>query len=147
MKAIKKTIEIKAAPEKVWDVLFNDNYNRIWYKAFGPEISADTDWEPGSKAIFADKEKNGLIAKVAEKKMNQYMSLHFTGVIENGIERYTGKDVDDLKTGKENYTLSGKDGKTVLDISADMDESYFDPMSDAWDMALAEIKSLSERNN
>ena len=34
MKTIKKSIEIKASKEKVWEVLTEDKYTRIWYADF-----------------------------------------------------------------------------------------------------------------
>jgi len=40
---IKKSIEINAPKEKVWDVLLSDSYTGIWYLAFGEGVHAETD--------------------------------------------------------------------------------------------------------
>jgi len=88
VKRIKKSIQINATKEKVWDVLFTDHYTRIWYAAFGEGSHADTDWEVGSKAIFADGSHSGLIAEVIVNQPNEKLSVEYTGVLNDKTEDY-----------------------------------------------------------
>jgi len=143
-KRIKKSIQISAPKEKVWDVLFTDHYTRIWYKAFGEGSRADTDWEVGSKAIFSDDSNSGLIGEVIVNQPNEKLSVEYKGILNNDQEDYDSELAKEVKGGRETYHISEKEGGTYLEIESDMAPEYFDEMSEAWDNALEKVKTLSE---
>ncbi len=144
MKTIKKSIEINASPENVWDVLFNEKFNKSWYEEFSEGSRGETDWEVGSKAVFTDKTGNGLIAKITANKPYEILSMEYEGVVKDGVEIYDNDEANELKGGHEIYRLSGKEGITHLSIESDMSEEYLDRMASAWERALQKIKVLSE---
>ena len=144
-KTIKKTITIPAPKEKVWDVLINDKFLRIWYSEFGEGVYAETDWKVGSKAVFKDKAGEGLVSKVIQNKPNELLSMEFQGIIVKGKEDYESEIARAVKGGKEIYQLKEQGGATQLAIETDMEESMYDSMSEAWDNALVEIKELSSK--
>ena len=47
-------IAISAKPEKVWDVLWNDQTYREWTSVFSDGSHAETDWKKGSKVLFRE---------------------------------------------------------------------------------------------
>ena len=143
-KAIIKSVDIKAPKEKVWDVLLNDKFTRIWYAEFSEGSHAETDWTPGSKAIFTDNTGNGLVGKVVVNKPNEILSVQYQGMMRNGIEDFESDESKSVKGGHETYLLSQKDGNTKLSIECDMSEELFESMSKLWDKALQKIKQLSE---
>lgn len=143
MKTIKKTIDINAPKDKVYDVLMQDKYTRIWYGEFKEGSHAETDWKVGSKARFTDNEGGGMVARIIENKPSEKISIEYEGVIANGIEDYDSAEAKKWKGGHETYKLSG-DGTTHLSIESEMAPEFYDIMSESWDKGLKKIKELSE---
>ncbi|HXI00504.1 MAG TPA: SRPBCC domain-containing protein [Sphingobacteriaceae bacterium] len=141
---IEKSIKIKAKKEAVWEVLLQDKYTRIWYSEFSPGSHAETDWQIGSKAVFKDDSKCGIVGMVVKNKPYEIIELEYDGIITDGIEDYDSEIAREVKGGLETYQLSEEEGVTQLSIACDMSEEYFEMMSKAWDNALAKIKELSE---
>ena len=144
-KTIKKSIDINAPKEKVWDVLLNDKYTRIWYAEFSEGSHAETDWKLGSKAVFTDGSGCGMVGRIVENKPAEVISVEYEGTIINGVEDYESEMSKAVKGTRETYKLSEKNGVTHLDISCEMGEEYFDMMSAAWDRALQKIKGFAEQ--
>ena len=143
-KTIKKSIDIHAPKEKVWDVLLNDKYTRLWYAAFSEGSHAETDWKVGSKAVFTDNSKSGLVGEVIAHRPNEFISIEYHGLISDGKEDYTSDEAKDVKGGRETYQLVEKGAMTRVLIELDMSETHFESMSEAWEKALQNIKALSE---
>lgn len=144
MQTIKKSIEINASPEKVWDVIINEEFNKSWFAEFSEGTRVETDWEVGSKATFIDHTDCGMITKIITKKPNEELTLEFIGIVNKGEEDFDSEEAQKYKGGHENYYLNGSQGSTHLSIEADMGEEYFDQMSLSWDRALDQIKVLAE---
>jgi hypothetical protein len=141
---IKKTIEINAPSQEVWQVLLDDNFTRIWYAEFSEGAQAETSWEAGSKVVFTDPSGGGMVGKIIVNKPRQELSIEFDGLLIDGKEDYESEDARQVKGGRENYYLTEKDGRTRLSIESDMSPEYFESMSLAWDKALEKIRELSE---
>lgn len=144
MKEIKKSVEIKAPKEKVWDVLTKDELLRIWYNEFMPGAYADTDWKVGSKVSFIDGEGNGMVGHVIENDPYKTLSVELDGFIYNHNEEYESDGAKSVKGSKEIYRLLEKDGLTTLNIETGMVEAYYDQLVASWDRALDKIKALAE---
>lgn len=144
MKTLKKTIDILAPKEKVWDVLTEDKYTRDWYNAFCEGAHAITDWKLNSKVIFKDPSGNGLIGKIIENQPNALLAVEYTGTLIKGKEDYEHPDAVAVKGGHESYTLSGTENSTRLSISTDLAEEFVDSMATAWDKALVRLKTIAE---
>ncbi len=144
MKTIKKAIGIHAPKEKVWNVLLQDQFTRIWYAEFSEGSRAETDWSLGSKAIFTDGGKNGLVGKVIENQPQKVISVEYQGVLVDGTERYDTAEAQQMMGCRETYRIAEQDGVTQVSIESDMADEYFDSMAQAWDRALQKVKTLSE---
>jgi hypothetical protein len=141
---IRKSIEVNAPKEIVWEVLLDDKFTRIWYAEFSEGSHAETDWKVGSKAVFTDNSGCGLIATVVENNPFEFLQVQYTGYMNNGVEDYDSNIAKEVKGGLETYSLSEKDGVTNLSIECGMSEQMFETMSLAWDKALQKLKKLSE---
>jgi uncharacterized protein YndB with AHSA1/START domain len=142
---IKKTIDIQAPKEKVWAVLFNDEYTRIWYAEFSEGTYAQTDWQQGSKAVFRDKSGFGMVGTIVTNKQYEKLSIEFQGVFTDGKEDYESADAQQVKGARETYILAERDGATQVSIESDMAEEHFESMSASWERALQKVKELSEK--
>jgi len=141
---IKKSIEINAPKEKVWEVLLRDEYTRIWYAEFSEGTHAETDWKVGSKILFTDNSGSGLVSKVMVNKPFEAITIEHQAAIIQGKEDVDSADAKNWKGCVETYLLSEKDGVTTLSIYNEMPEEYLEPFLLAWDKALPKIKELSE---
>ena len=145
LQLIEKSITIDAPAEKVWEVLFTQEINKIWFAEFSQGTQAYTDWQVGSKAVFKDDSESGIFGKIAVNKLNEEMVIEYDGMLMNGKEDFDSKDAKNVKGSKETYKLVTDGPQTRLDITVDTDPEYFEMMSDSWDRALDIIKRLAEK--
>lgn len=143
MKTIKKTVKIEAPKEKVWNVLLEDDYNRIWMAEFMEGSHAKTDWIVGHKVRFLDSENNGIVGKIATKQPYDVIEIVYDGEVRNGEDDFESDSAKAMKGAKENYYLSEDNGTTTLSVESDMEERHFDMVSVAWDKALEKINELA----
>lgn len=141
---IRKSIEINAPKEKVWDVLVQDDLSRKWYAEFRGGTHAETDWKEGSKVLFLDNDSNGMIAHIETNKPGELLVIGLDGYMFNGVEDYESEGARAVKDGHEIYRLAERNGVTTLDIEGDMTEDMLDETNGAWDRAIMKIKQLAE---
>ncbi|WP_018478744.1 SRPBCC family protein [Pontibacter roseus] len=142
---IKKSIEIQAPSQQVWEVLVNDDLNRLWLGEFSEGSYAETGWRQGSKVVFKDKSNSGMIGRVAVSRPYEAIEVEYEGMVIAGVEDYASEEARQVQGGRETYYLIEKDGRTRLEIESDMSEEYFDQMSLAWEKALQQIRQLVEK--
>ena len=138
-----KTV-IDAAPEKIWNVLWNDDTYRKWTSAFAEGSYAETDWKEGSKVLFLDGNGRGMVSRIEKNKPYEYMSIEHLGEINNGVEDTTSEKVKDWAGAHENYTLKKVNGKTELSVDMDINDEFKDMFAKIWPVALENVKKLSE---
>ncbi|KAK6021542.1 hypothetical protein OSTOST_12784 [Ostertagia ostertagi] len=144
MEKLQFNIDINATPEKVWKTLWTDDTYRKWTAAFMEGSLAETDWQKGSKALFLDGKGNGMVARIADNKPNEFMSIQHLGEIKNGVEDTTSEKVKSWAGAFENYTLKKKGDNTELVIDMDISPEFKDMFEKIWPVALNNIKNLSE---
>jgi hypothetical protein len=66
------------------------------------------------------------------------------GILQNGVEDYDSPAAKNTLQASEHYLLTEKDGKTILQTSADIDSAYYAQTSASWDAAKEKIKQLAE---
>lgn len=139
-------IDINAPREKVWQILWNDDTYRKWTEAFHPGSFAESDWNEGSKILFLGPDRNGMVARIAKKVDNEFMSFQHLGELHKGVEDLTSDRVKAFAGAHENYTLKDVDGKTRLTLDMDVNEEFKKMFEGIWPKALQSIKELSESN-
>jgi uncharacterized protein YndB with AHSA1/START domain len=143
MKTIEKSRTIPVPKEKVWTVLLEDDYTKSWYHEFGEGVRSETDWIVGHPVKFFDAQDNGIFGKVLTKQPYDLIELEYDGVIVKGEEDRESEQARKTAGAREVYRLEEQDGTTVLTVTCDADERYFDEMAAAWDRALDKIAELS----
>ena len=146
METIKKSVDIHAPTNIVWQILTEDQFTRQWYSEFSEGTFATTDWKEGSKVIFADESRSGLIGKIITNKPNNLLAVEYTGNFIDGKEDYESDTAKAVMGGREIYQLTAVNDLTRLSIECDLVESLIPTMSQAWDKALQLIKRLAEKN-
>jgi len=145
LELIEKSITIDAPAEKVWEVLFTQELNKIWFAEFSQGTQAYTDWQVGSKVVFKDDSESGIFGRIIVNKLHEEMVIEYDGMIMNGKEDFDSEDAKSMKGVKETYKLKGDGPQTRLDVTVDMDPEYFEMMSESWDRALDIIRELAEK--
>lgn len=144
MEKLKFKTVINAAPEKIWNVLWNDDTYRKWTSAFAEGSYAETDWKEGSKVLFLDGNGRGMVSRIEKTKPYEYMSIEHLGEVNNGVEDTTSEKVKDWAGAHENYTLKKVNGKTELSVDMDINDEFKEMFAKIWPVALDNIKTLSE---
>jgi len=144
MEKLKFKTVINAAPEKIWNVLWNDDTYRKWTSAFAEGSYAQTDWKEGSKALFLDGSGRGMVSRIEKSKPYEYMSIEHLGEISDGVEDTSSERVKDWAGAHENYTLKKIDGKTELSVDMDINDEFKEMFAKIWPVALENVKRLSE---
>lgn len=141
---IRLSVVIDASPQKVWDVLLQDETYRQWTAVFHPGSYAESDWKTGSRAYFKTPEGDGMISRIVQHEPAQVIVLEHFGVLKDGREDYESEEVKKWQGFKEIYRLSNVNGKTKLTIEQEITPEYYEMFSATWEKALAKVKELSE---
>lgn len=139
------TTTINATRGKVWHTMLDDETYREWTSAFAEGSSYTGSWEQGSKIVFGDSEGNGMVARIAENRPHEFISIEHMGMVQNGIEDTESEDAKKLAGAQENYTFSESNGVTELKVDIDTDEEYEAMFEEMWPRALKKLKALCEK--
>jgi hypothetical protein len=137
-------VMIDASPEKIWDVLWNENTYNKWTSEFSEGSYAETDWKEGSKILFLDGKGQGMVSRVEEHRPNEYMSIKHVGMVKDGQEIMDGPEVEEWKGVLENYTLIPEGGKTRLMVDVEVMDEWKEYFDNTWPKALNKVKELAE---
>lgn len=136
---IKRTAEINAGKENVWDILTNSELTSKWAGAFGEGVYVETDWKQGSQVLWKDKTGDtGARGIVTTHQPQSKLVVSFFDEIESMDGEVPGEY-------SENYSLSEKDGKTILHFEAGpLSLMHVKSHSELWDKAVVLIKEMAE---
>lgn len=135
---------IKASKEKVWRLLWGKETYPKWTAAFAENSDAVTDWKEGSKVLFTNGSGEGMVARIATKIENEFLSFEHLGMLKNGQEILEGPEVEAWAGARENYTLTEYDNSTNLDVDIDVNPQWKDYFDKTWPKALEKLKELAE---
>jgi len=145
MEKLHFSIDIKAAIQKVWDILWADETYRKWTAAFSEGSYAESDWNEGSKILFLSPGGDGMVARIAEKREPHYMGFEHLGMLSNGVEDTTSDKVKGWAGARENYTLSENNGQTTVQVDIDISNEWKEMFLQMWPKALQSLKQLAEQ--
>lgn len=150
MQKLHFSIIIDAPREKVWHAMLDDEPYREWTAAFNPGSYYKGDWSKGSKILFLGPdpktgEEGGMVSRIADNKLYEFMSIEHLGVVHNGVEDTTSEEARKWTPAFENYTFKEKDGKTELLVDLDSEEEYAEMFTTMWKDALPKLKEVAER--
>ncbi|MDK9711162.1 SRPBCC domain-containing protein [Acidaminobacter sp.] len=143
-----KTLEFKttiAAPVSlVWETMLGPDTYRQWTSTFEEGSYYEGTWEEGSKIYFLNPTGNGMVAKVAENKLHELISILMLGFVAQGIEDTESEDAKAWAPAFENYYFKSTDEGTDLRVTIEVLPEHEDMMTQPWLSALELLKSMCE---
>ncbi|NSL86379.1 SRPBCC family protein [Chitinophaga solisilvae] len=135
------SIAINAPREKVWNVLWDNDSYQQWTSVFSEGSRVETDWKKGSKALFLNADRDGMLAIIDENIPNEFMSFRHVGEVKKGVEENASQD---WVNSHENYRLTDNNGKTTLLVEMDITAEWKEYFDKTFPQALAKVKELAE---
>lgn len=141
-------ITINAPRKKVWETLWGDETYPQWTAPFCEGSKAITDWQEGSKVIFADGEDRGLVSIIERCIPYEHMAFKMLGEYRHGQEDFTSDNAKKIAGGFERYTLTSDGDKILLVVDmggANMDQGIMNYFTSTWPKALEALKTVAEQ--
>lgn len=150
MQKIHFSIVINAPVEKVWNTMLDAEIYKVWTTAFNPGSYYVGDWSEGSKILFLGPnpetgKEGGMVSRIKENRMYEYVSIEHVGVIQDGIEDTESEIAKKWTPANENYTFTKKGDATELSVDVDVADEYKEMFESMWPKALEALKELAEK--
>ncbi|MHA4895068.1 SRPBCC family protein [Pedobacter sp. PWIIR3] len=137
---IKKTVEINASDDKIWNVLTSTEMIREWANAFEPGTGVQSEWTEGAVVHWTDGSNTKVMkGRVVVSYPAKMLKIGY-------FEDLNADDDAELGEYEEHYLLTEEAGKTQLTIeTGPLTDSYIEKLTPQWDQALSIIKALAEK--
>lgn len=152
MKKLQFKVSINSPVSNVYDMMLgitNKSSYEQWTAMFNPTSSYEGSWDKGSKILFigVDEkgEKGGMVSRIVENQLNQFVSIQHYGLYKEGKEITEGPDVEKWANGFENYSFEESNGTTLLIVDLDTTEDFVNFMNDTYPKALDKLKEICEK--
>lgn len=141
-------ITIEARPAKVYTIMLDEKSYTEWTFPFNPGSHFIGSWEKGSKIIFlgtdSEGKSGGMVSRIKENIPYQFVSVEHLGIVQDGKEITSGKEVEGWAGALENYTFKEEDGCTLLSVDMDSNPEFAGYFSETWPKALNRLKEICE---
>lgn len=141
-------IDIVAPVEKVYATMLDEHHYQTWTAIFNASSHFKGSWQKGSKIIFigVDEKGNegGMVSRIKENIPNSFVSIEHLGVLQNGKEITSGKEVDGWAGSLENYTFAQHGNKTLLSVDLDSNAEFKSYFAETYPKALIRLKAICE---
>lgn len=148
METLHFEISIDANVENVFSTMIDEEHYREWTAEFNPTSHFVGSWEKGAKIVFLgtdeDGNEGGMIGRIKENIPNQFLSIEYLGIIQNGQEITSGADVEGWLGCTENYTFTEKNGSTLVGVDLDSNQEFMSYFNETWPKALNKLKAICE---
>lgn len=138
------TVEINAAPEKVWQKLWDRESYKAWTNVFCEGSYYDGELKQGNRVHFLTPSGEGMFTDIAFLKENELMVLKHIGVVKDFKEQPMAEETKQWSGCFETYRLSQANGKTIVKAEVDCMAKYVAYMNTTFVLALEELKKLAE---
>lgn len=145
METLEFKIRIKASPETVWEVLWNDETFRKWSGTFCEGSYAVSNWNEGDKIHFFSPDGQGMNSIIDKKDPNEYMAFKHIGGMKDFKELPIDEETKEWSGMMETYRLVPDDEFVDLTVQVDVVEKYMDYFKEAFPKGLEVVKELSEK--
>ena len=148
METLHFEIIINANVEMVFNVMIDDKHYREWTAEFNPTSHFVGSWEKGAKIVFIgydqDGNEGGMIGRIKENIPNQFLSIEYLGIVQNGREITSGADIEGWAGCNENYTFTENSSGTLLAVDLDSNQEFMSYFIETWPKALNKLKAICE---
>ncbi|RQO62582.1 ATPase [Paucibacter sp. KBW04] len=143
-KTLQFSVQIQAAPERVWQMLQDDQAYRDWTSAFCEGSHFEGAWEEGAAIRFLSPKGDGICAEIAQSRPPEFLSIRHLGEVQAGIDVTESAEVRAWAPAYENYhflkQVDGTELRVVVETLPDF-EAY---MQRTFPLALGRLKALCE---
>ncbi len=153
MKKLQFNVTINAPAARIYDLMLgisNKSTYEQWTAMFNPTSTYEGSWDNGSKILFVGVdekgEKGGMVSRIAENRVNEFVSIQHYGLLKGDQEITSGPEVEPWANGFENYTFAGHNGMTTVTVDLDTTEDFVDYMNGAFPKALGKLKEICEKH-
>ncbi len=98
-------ILIEAKPEEVYKIMLADKTYCEWTKIFNQTSHFNGSWEKDSKILFIGTDEHGkeggMVSRIKENIPNRFISIEHIGLLENGVKKTSGPEVEPWSGGLE----------------------------------------------
>jgi len=140
---------INAPAKKVYRTMIDESKYKEWTSAFDPTSHFVGNWEKGSKMLFLGTGKDGKIggmsSKIRENIPDKFIRIEHLAMIEDGKEVQLSPDGSNWAGALESYSLTEKNGITLLTVETDTDRKSMSYFQERWPLALRKLKEICER--
>jgi hypothetical protein len=152
MEKLQFKVSINAPVTKIYDFMLGisskSTYEQ-WTALFNPTSTYEGGWSKGNKIHFVgideNGEKGGMVSKIVENMLNQFVSIQHYGLLKENKEITEGPEVEKWANGFENYTFEENNGTTTVTVDLDTTEDFVGYMNEAYPKALDKLKELCEK--
>jgi len=134
----------KAPVSEVWAMMTGAESYPRWTAPFAEGSYYEGAWEQGSRIRFLAPSGDGMVAEIAENRLNEFISIRHLGYYANGTEDTDSDSVRAWAPAYENYTFSSVPEGTKLVVDQDVTDDFAQLMQDMWPKALELLKQLCE---
>ena len=143
-KRIQFTATIHAPVPTVWRLMIGLESYKRWTAALAEGSYFEGSWDQGAKIRFLSPSGEGMVAEIAESRINEFISIRHLGFIANRVEDTTSDAIRAWAPAYENYTFIAVPEGTKLVIDLDVNAEWEQFMNEAWPKALTLLKQLCE---
>ena len=140
MKNLEYQIQINAAPEKVWEVLFSQDSYKKWASAMNEGTYFEGNWEVGSIMKFLDPQNNGMYNLVTENIRFKVLGMKHLGWILKG--ELSPQNWEDSTL---NYILEPSENGTLLKGTVNSLDEFVEFFNSKYPQNFEHIKRLAEK--
>lgn len=141
------TIDIKASPTHVCQLMLDDPTYRLWTAPFHPGSCFSGNWQTGSKMYFVaieNGQQHGMVSRIVDYVPGQHVFIEHLGILKDGAEILSGEDVEPWAGAREDYYFSATAEGCHLKVQMDSQQDWADFFQQTWPKALQLLKSLAE---
>ena len=144
MKRMQFSIEIKAAKEKVWSTLWDDQTFREWASIIDEGTYIVGEIKEGNEVQFISSVSGYGVTSLVEKlTLNEFVSFRQIADTKDSGEREREKE---WTGGTESYSLAENDGVTTLTVDIDVPPGQEETFQVRFPKALERVKYLAEKD-
>jgi uncharacterized protein YndB with AHSA1/START domain len=137
-------VEINATPEKVWNVLLNDETYRQWTIVFCEGSFYKGDLKQGGRVHFLTPSGEGMYADIIFYTPHSNILFQHIGEMLNFVEQPVDEATEKWTGAFENYILKDNGASTTLIAEIDLTPEHVDFFNKNFPKGLEKIKELSE---
>lgn len=144
VKQIQFEATIDAPVAVVWEQMFGAESYRHWTAAFAEGSYFEGSWSQGSRIRFLSPSGDGMVAEIAENRLNEFVSIRHLGLVIKGEDDTDSESVRAWAPAYENYTFSSVPEGTRIVVDQDVTEEFEQSMRDTWSKAFELLKQLCQ---